>query len=299
MSTVAIVTYQDEPTITNDDKLVADWLGRSGIHTAGVPWDDPSIDWSRFDLIVLRSCWDYHLRPDEFRSWLQSLGRESCRALNPITTVQWNLHKGYLRELELKGVPVLPTVWLPRGSKMKLSGILSREGWDEAVIKPMISASATNTFRSTSPLLTEEKLDELLSRADMMVQQFCKPLVEHGELSVVFFDREYSHAIRKIPKRGDFRTQKALGPTFHLESLDSGIVAQARDVLEKVSGELLYARVDGVMLDGRFTLIELEIIEPSLMLGMDPDSPARFGRAILKHLSLGQAKVDDTTERGL
>ena len=124
----------------------------------------------------------------------------------------------------------------------------------------------------------------MLDRSDVMLQEFCSELALDGELSFIFFGRQFSHLVRKIPSEGDYRTQKEYAATFLAEVPNESILAQASAALEFVKGDLLYARVDGVVLDEVFTIVEIELIEPWLMLEHDKLAPQRFADSILERL---------------
>jgi hypothetical protein len=241
------------------------------------------VRWGDFDRLVLRSCWDYHKRPDEFLAWLALLEAQGAPLWNPPRLVRANAHKSYLRALESAGVPVLPTAWLPRGAAADLRALLEERGWPEAVVKPAVSASAYGTWRTGVSRASEDQraLDDLLSRADVLVQPLAPEVARDGEWSLVFFGGSYSHAVLKRPGAGDFRVQSELGGTETTLEPAPSLLAQARAVASKIDGPWLYARVDGIDRAGVFTLFELELIEPFLYLGRHPQAAARFAEAIL------------------
>lgn len=280
---VGLVTYRGEPGLTPDDRLVAAELERLEARAEPVLWDDAAVDWSSFDRLVLRSCWDYHLRATEFRAWVDAREAERAPLWNPPAVVRANAHKSYLRDLEAAGVPVLPTAWLPRAASVDLARLLAERGWSEAVVKPAVSASAYGTWRTSASRAGEDqaRLGELVERGDALIQPYAPEVAEHGEWSFVFFGGAYSHAVLKKPARGDFRVQSELGG--HQQALEPAValVLQARAVLDRVDGPWLYARVDGVERDGLLVLLELEMIEPHLFLAEHPLAPARFAQAIL------------------
>lgn len=281
MKQVAFVTHRDAPEITVDDQLTASVLEDWGVKVSAAPWDEPGIDWGKFDVVILRSCWNYHLRVRDFRDWIKRLSTLKTTVLNPPQLLLWNMHKGYLQELSKRGVPVFPTVWLPRGSSGDLNQILIENRWDEAILKPAISAGAHQTYRIQAGGPLPEDLPDLLYSQDMMVQQLSHELITKGELSLIFFGRRFSHMIRSLPAPGDFRVQPKYSGTWEVETASQEMKTQALRILQKVDGEILYARIDGVTReDGTFVLSELELIEPSLMLADSPGSAENFAYAI-------------------
>ena len=114
----------------------------------------------------------------------------------------------------------------------------------------------------------------------MMVQPYVESIESDGELSLLFYGGEYSHAVRKLPARGDFRVQIDRGGTASRMEPPAAVIADARRALSVVPGQVAYARVDGCMIDGRFTLMELEVLEPGLFMRFDPHAAERFAKVI-------------------
>jgi hypothetical protein len=283
MPHVAFVTYAALPELSADDRLAADALRRLGARVESVAWDAPGVPWSSFDAIVVRSCWDYHVRPLEFRAWLDDVERSGARLWNPAPLLRWNMEKTYLRELEARGVAVVPTRWVERGAEPSLVSLLAREGWSDAVVKPVLSASAHETWRTGAgqAAADEERFRGLLARGGVMVQPFLGAVRDEGEWSLLFFGGAFSHAVVKRPADGDFRVQESFGGVARREHPQPALLAQAQAVADLVPGPWLYARVDGCVVDGRFLLMELEMLEPSLFLASDPRAAPRFAEAIL------------------
>lgn len=284
MSRVAFVTYTGLPGLSNDDRLAVPELTRLGAVVEAAMWDDPGVRWASYDRVVIRSCWDYHLHPGAFLDWLARLEGDGVSLWNPAPVIRANVDKGYLVDLAAAGIPVVPTVRLEPGERVDLAKVLAERGWDEAVVKPSISASAfrTRRVRREEAAAAQADLEEMLKASGALVQRFLPEIQTRGEWSFIFLGGEYSHAVLKRPKTGDFRVQEELGGSSVLESPVPALVEQARAVTATIPTPWLYARVDGVEIDGVFTLMELELIEPMLFLGWDPQAPARFAEAILR-----------------
>jgi hypothetical protein len=280
---VGLVTYAGMPELTEDDRLLASALHRRGAAAQPVVWDDPAVRWDGFDRLVLRSCWDYHRRPAEFLDWIDRREQEGAPLWNPPALVRANAHKSYLRDLEAAGVPVLPTAWLPRRAPADLAALLAERGWNDAVMKPAVSASAHRTSRTSRARAREDQalLAELLEEGEVLVQPFAPEVARGGEWSFVFFGGGFSHSVLKRPAPGDFRVQTELGGSALAQEAPAALLCQARAVMAKVPGAWLYARVDGIERDGALVVLELELIEPFLFLAEDPLAPARFADAIL------------------
>ncbi len=287
MTHIGFLTSRDHANLTDDDRLVVAPLKNLGISVAPLVWDDGEVNWKAFGAVIVRSPWDYYLKPVEFRSWLDERKRDGVRLINPLEILYWNMEKNYLAELSASGIDIVPTAWLARGSSAQLESTLQDRGWRNAVVKPTISATAYNTWMTSDEraVMDQPKLELLLKSNDVMVQPFMKSIQSEGEWSLVFLGGEYSHAVIKRPKNGDFRVQSDFGGTVVAASPTADLIETARNILSKVPSPLLYARVDGVMEDGRFHLMELEIIEPGLFLGQSNQAPERFARAIQSHLN--------------
>jgi hypothetical protein len=283
MASIAFVTYRDLPQLTSEDQLVCSYLQQCGVKTHAVIWDAPDVTWNTYDAVVVRSCWDYHLQPSAFSAWLTTLERLQAPLWNPAPLLRWNLHKSYLRDLQAQGVAIPPTCWLDRGSHADLGSLFADQGWEEAVIKPAISATAYQTWRTTRTQADYDQPDLAagLQHADMLVQQFMDPVVKDGEWSFVFFRKQYSHAVLKKAKPGDFRVQDDFGGTVEVVSPGVELIEQAGQIINCIAGPLLFARVDGIERDGQLVLMELELIEPFLFLKSHSNAIERFARAIL------------------
>ena len=296
---VALVTYTELPELTDDDRLLVAALARRGATAEPVVWSDPDIEWGSYDLIVVRSCWDYFLRPGEFFSWLARLETERARVLNPLPVLRWNARKTYLRELESHGVLIVPTRWLSHGDTTSLAAIRRETGWSALVIKPAISGSAHETWRSSAgdEARDDGRLREMTSRGDVLVQPLLEEVPAAGEWSVVFLDGVFSHAVLKRARDGDFRVQIEHGGTFEPLLPPADVIEQAAFALQAapLDGEpALYARVDGCVIDGRFVLMELELIEPVLFLGTSVDAEQRLADALVARMDQGAALTRQT-----
>lgn len=246
---IALVTWRGLPDLAADDRLLQQALVRRGAEGRAVVWDDAAVDWKEFDAIVIRSTWDYHKRADEFRAWIESMA--GLPLWNPPDVLLWNTHKAYLLDLATRGVNIVPTLLVPRGSGF--------------VVKPAVSATA---FRAERHLADD----------DLLIQPFVPEIVSEGELSFVFFAGAFSHAVRKRVASGEWRVQNEFGGTFERFAPSADLIAEAREIANTLGERWLYARVDCVVRDGRLLLMELEATEPSLFL--DEAAAERFASAI-------------------
>lgn len=277
---IAFVTSQALEYLTDSDRLAAAALRDLGARVLPVIWTDESVRWKSFDKIVIRSPWDYFAHQDRFLRWFDQLDNAGVPVENPIAILRWNLDKIYLRTL---GVPTVSTEWVEPGGTLDLPGVLRRRGWDTAVIKPTISAGGHDTWvvsGETAPAL-QARMVPVLARCGLMIQPFVEEVRTAGEISFLFFRKAFSHAVIKRPGKGDFRVQPEHGGTAEPLEPSPTLIAQAERVVRAVQGDLLYARVDGVAVNGEFQLMELEALEPDLFLGHSSGAPERFAKAVL------------------
>ena len=284
---VALVTCREEANLAADDRLLPPELARRGISASAQLWDDPNVDWTSFDAVVLRSTWDYHLRPEEFARWIAARESEGVPLWNPPALVRWNSHKFYLRDLEEKGVAIVPTRFLPAGTAPDLGELLGREGWERAVVKPAVSATAFRTHLVDRASAGSDPARELLAEADALFQEYQPEIESGGEWSFVFLGGEFSHAVRKRPAPGDFRVQEQFGGRAEPETPPADLARQAARALAPVDSPWLYARVDAVETAGGLKLMELELVEPSLFLSAESGAAARFADEIEKRIGAG------------
>ena len=282
---IALATGARWPELPAEERLVIPALTRLGAVAVPIVWDDPAAPWISFDAVVVRSCWDYHLKVDAFLAWLDRLSRLGIPVLNPTALIRWNADKRYLLELAARGVSVVPTRLVPRAagdSGLSLLQVLEALGADEVVVKPAVSASAHRTWRTSRAAAAGDaaSFEALVAAGDVLVQPFV-PAVTDGEWSVICFGGVPSHAVLKRPAPGDWRVQGELGGTAERRPAPAAVVDGAARVLAAAGAErAAYARVDGCEVDGVFVLMELELIEPQLYLGLEEAAPGRFAEAI-------------------
>jgi len=287
MARIALATSSKHPNLTDDDRLLLAPLAGRGLQAEPAIWNSPHYDWSSCAAVVIRSCWDYHLQPEKFLSWIQQLESAKIPIFNSAPLVRWNTNKSYLRDLQAQGVPVVPTLWAEDDESFSLKGKLRESGWENAVVKPRVSATAyrTQLVRADDADNAQELFDDLRRGPGVMVQKFMDNITIEGEWSLIFFAGDFSHAVLKRPKPGDFRVQSDFGGNSQLADPPPHVLESAVCAVKAVD-PTIYARVDGVVDGGQFRLMELELIEPALFLADHPGAPARFADAIAQVLSL-------------
>ena len=247
-----------------DQPLLEAALAQRGLRAATLAWDDPKVDWSSARLVVMRSTWNYPHRPQEFLDWVDQTARAAALR-NPPPVVHANIHKSYLLELERRGVPVVPTRLLPRGSAATLRAVAGE--WQTVVVKPAVSAASLDTLRvEQDDAEGEAHLRRLLATRDVLVQPYLRSVEGVGERALVSVDGALTHAVRKHPRFA--AEEESVSAALPIDD-DERRVAEA--ALSSVEERLLYARVDVARgPDGRPLVMELELIEPSLFLMQHP-----------------------------
>jgi hypothetical protein len=253
--------------------MLLEALEAEGIEASLVAWDDPKVDWSIFELAVIRSTWDYPERPTAFQHWVERTA-SMTELLNPGRIVSGNIHKSYLERMQARGVDIVPTSWFEQGWR----GGLGSVPWDQIVVKPCISAGSmlTEKFDGEQRHAAIQFLHEQCQHRDMMVQPYLKSVENGGEIAWIWIDGEVTHGVRKAPRFAD-----GIESVSDMIKPDAIVVERIEHILGSDAHQLLYARVD-MMLDdeGKWLLSELELIEPSLFLRQNPLALSRLVKGI-------------------
>lgn len=282
MRRTAFLTMDSLEGFVSDDQLAIDLLRARGWQVETVSWRS-SQDWSSYDLVVIRTPWDYQQAPEEFLKVLEEIACVT-RLENPIEVVRWNLRKTYLRDLAEQGIRIVETHWGAEPLTIELlEECYQRFGSEEIIVKPVVSANADFTYRlrpeQFRPALPE--LEQVFAHREYMIQPFLRAVVEEGEYSVFYFGGEYSHTILKTPKNRDFRVQEEHGGLIQGVTVEPELLNASQTILQALKQELLYGRVDLVRNEhGGFSLMELELIEPSLYFRTHPEAAANFVQAM-------------------
>ena len=282
---IAFATCPKLPNPADDDELLAEYLRAKGFEVVYAFWNDTQVKWEDFVLVLIRSTWDYHLHMEAWYAWLQSLEEKRVNIWNPVKTLQWNTHKFYLKELHEKGIPIVPTVFIPKGKSTNLQQILTSNGWNRGVVKPAVSLGADDTWQTSLATAAQQQtdLEALVSRKDVLVQAFMPEIQSQGEHSLMFFGGKFSHAVVKSNPTGDFRIQEEHGGVNQPIEIHSSVIQQAEKILESIDYSCFYARVDVILRENQLILMELELIEPSLFFDLGEEAVEQFGELILTY----------------
>ncbi|ADG74240.1 conserved hypothetical protein [Cellulomonas flavigena DSM 20109] len=300
---LALATCAQLPELDADDLPLRAALHERGVPTDVVVWDDPTVDWSAYSRVLIRSTWDYTDRPTQFSDWTRRVERTST-LLNPADVVAWNIDKTYLRDLEQRGIPIVPTIWLDPERNLDARAIHTRfPAFGDFVIKPTVSAGSRDTGRydagetpSRSLAITHAKNLLAVGRR-VMLQRYLTQVDTQGESALVYVDGEFSHAVRKEPLlEGPYRAGETEGVMFRERVLAAGeptereralgdlVVAELGKVFPD-RAPLLYTRVDLIPDDeGQPVVLEVELAEPALFFEPSPGAVERFADAVVARL---------------
>lgn len=225
-----------------------------------VVWDQtPVAELKNFDVVLVRTCWDYHLKYNAFNAWLHDVKEADIKLVNPPETILWNSNKRYLLDMQLKALPVVPTF-----ERHQVASLLERfPKVDKVVVKRLVSASAHELQLVERSWLSTSNF----SIADhVIVQPYLSDIERNGEWSVIYFDKHMSHAFHKVPKIGEHRVQKEFGGTYSIEAPPGDVLRLADQVIAEITYPFRYARVDLIETHLGCLVMELELIEPEFFL---------------------------------
>ncbi len=285
---IAYVSCQNLPEPDIDENPLVEGLKAAGHDASVAGWDDESVDWSQFDAILIRATWNYAWHLEAFRAWIARANRQTT-LINPIETLEWNLHKGYLKELQAAGIPIIPTAFFKQNASASIMELCESRGWSRIVIKPTVSAGSFGTrafdlCKGEAPA-AQAFFDEMIAQREMMIQRFVPAVETVGETALIVIDGELTHAIEKRPRFDDQDEEVYLRESISDEMRD--IVPK---VIDAASKDHLYARVDVIPDDdGSLMLSELEMLEPSLFFPYFPDAVGVYVRGMEKRMAVAQS----------
>jgi hypothetical protein len=206
---VVLVTGRVMPRADTETPVLVEALRSRGLRVDVARWQDDRA-WAAVPLVVVRTPWDYFDHLADFLAWARRVDGATT-LVNPVQVLEWNSHQGYLMDLQAAGVPILPTVLVPKDASGADHRAALRIG-REVVIKPTVSVGAIGALRCAAESVeATARLAHLTRTGDALVQPPGTSLLTEGELSLMFFGGVYSHAVRKTPLARDFRVQQRHG----------------------------------------------------------------------------------------
>jgi glutathione synthase/RimK-type ligase-like ATP-grasp enzyme len=281
--TIALATSADWPSLHPEEQSLVPLLAQRGVDAVPVVWNEPSIDWSTYESIVVRSTWDYHLHVQAFRDWIDRIDESPVKVWNPAGLLRMSIDKSYLVDLARAGFATVPSIFVSPDEPAEIEDLFSDLGCSEAVVKPTVAASGFRVRRVErgNRLEASNQYRELLSYGNVMVQPYLASVRETGEWSLIYLGGKYSHAVLKHPSLDDFRVQEEHGGRTVLADAPPSVREVANRVIDWLGEPTLYARIDGFADPSAGMLLsEVELVEPLLFLSHCSGSIARFADEI-------------------
>lgn len=277
--------------VVDDDRAYAP-LAQRGIRVDRIAWQNTATCWDDYALVVVRSTWDYQHDPERFFALLEHIDASTARLANPLSAMRWNARKTYLQQLQRAGINIVNTRFGDTLTVAALDALGAAFTGCEWIIKPDIGANAGGVFRCSGGEddATRARILAHFAGRGWLAQPFVESVTRVGEYSLFYFDGTYSHTVLKTPAGGDFRVQEEHGGKIRAVTPDASLRAMGDNVCAALPPDCLYIRVDVVLDEARrWAVMEVELIEPSLYLRMDPAAAERFADALVGWLGRQRA----------
>lgn len=286
---IAILTSAAMPQMLPYDMEVVSMLKQRGIDTSIYVWDEiirsnPN-ELINYDAILIRTIWDYFKKVDQFVKLLDFLDALKLPVFNPVEIMRWNMNKQYLQELECEGIEIIPTLFNYHNSVNSFQEALSL-GWKKMILKPMISGNSYHTFvvNANEEAEFDNLINQYFQNRQFMLQEFI-PEISDGEISVIYFSNGYSYSVKKVPKKGEYRVQFDFGGIYHFGDVDPAIRKLCDMIVKRIGNKVLYQRIDGLWRDGKFLIMEVELIEPDLYLNLSDVAKNKWVESLISMLN--------------
>ena len=270
--------------VLDEDGLLKTALENKGLKVCKKDWADTEFDWTSTKYAIFRTTWDYFERFDEFFIWLENTKKKTT-FINSSEIINWNIDKHYLQDLAKNKVNIAPTLFVEKGDTITLAQLFEQTEWKEAVLKPAISGSARHTYRIHPNNCSEFEtvFQKLIENECMLFQEFLNNITTQGEISLILIGGKYTHAVRKIAKKGDFRVQDEHGGRVEKYTPIQEEITFSENCLSASPFKPIYARVDMVYdNNNELSLSELELIEPELWFRNYPEAAKNLAEEISK-----------------
>lgn len=279
MKKIALLSCKEiDPNAYSDDDLIFPFLLEKNVSAEFIIWNEEGVKWENYDAIIIRTTWDYTEHIDQFLNFLRCLPKH-IPLLNSYDIVSMNYNKSYLLDLEKLGFEIVPTL-KSRINSESIHTAFKKFKSEKVLVKPLVGASSSGIeiYKKDTEVKTTSE--------EFLIQPFLDSIHDHGEVSLILFNGKFSHAITKVPKRGDFRSQEEYGSCITSFEPDRETINYAESISLRFAPETLFSRIDLLRNeDGLWRLIgEVELIEPALYLGFNPKASKRLAQAIIKKL---------------
>ena len=268
--------------VIREDELVINALEGKDLSVIKKDWNDPNFNWNNTRSVLFRSTWDYFDNFEQFKKWFDKT-RNTCLMINSSETIEWNLDKHYLLDLQKHQIPIPNSEFIKRGSPVDLSHLMQEKNWNEIVVKPTISGAAKNTYRLKKEDINQfdSTWKKLIYQEDFIVQEFQNNVIIKGEVAMMVIGGKYTHAVLKKAKEGDFRVQDDFGGSIAKYSPSEKMVKLAEQCTRIIYPIPSYARVDIIWDNsGDLAVSELELIEPELWFRLNPNAAQKLAEHV-------------------
>ncbi len=288
MKEIVFLTIEDPSGFVIYDELCIPFFNEIGINVHQIPWTKNE-DWSKFDLVIIRSTWDYQKKWKSFIKVLEDIQLKTLLA-NSLDAVLWNVNKKYLKELEDNGFRIVKSMFYdePIGKDWYPKNL-----GDKLVLKPQISANADNTFILNDYEDYTRYISQFVN-CPYILQPYLGSIEKIGELSMFYFNGRYSHAVQKVPKLGDFRVQEEHGGKIYSIEPSENALNMGNSIISFLNNkfkQLLFTRIDLVKFQEKWAIMEIELIEPSMYFPYHQDACRNFVNATLEWYENMQIKI--------
>lgn len=257
---IACLSCNDLSNYTTDEHLLVSELKHRGHTVETISWM-ADYDWETLDCVLIRTTWDYIHHSKKFMEKLELIASKT-KLLNSLDVVKWNFNKRYLFELEKKGVLIVPSLLLEHSSMVNIP-----LDWNEIIAKPLVSNGAYLTQKISR--------NHVFTGGEWLIQPFLNEIYT-GELSLFYFNGNYSHAVKKIPRRGSFYVQEEHGGDIRPFTPTTELIDLGKSILSKIDHSIFYARVDLVPYQGSYALMEIELIEPAIYFSKSENAARNY-----------------------
>lgn len=283
MTTIALLTCEKLPKLHPSDQLLIPELAQHNIKAKAEVWNNTLVDWTKYDYLIFRNTWDYYEKESEFNLWLEQIEKLGIKTLNSIEVIKQNKHKFYLKSFEEKGIKIIPTIFQEKTRQLDLKKIIPSH-WEKIVIKPAYSAGSylTEVFNPSETDKINSKYSTIAQERDLLIQEFKTEITHQGKTSFIFFNKKFSHCINKKPAENEFRIQAQFGGKYTLVQPSEVLIQQAQEIINNFHEKLLYARVDGIIIENQIHLMKIECLEPDLYFNFAPEAIKNFTASILE-----------------
>ena len=283
MKKCAFLTIKDLSGFESYDHLLIGPMKENGWDVSFIPWDKLNQNWNNFDLVIVRSTWNYQNHLDEFLDVLRMIDKSKALLLNPLPLIEWNVNKTYLKDLKKDGIPIIPSLFFDDFDIDEVRNSFNTFDSEKVIIKPTVGANADKIMiiNKSDNMDTLKKTKDIYKYRSFILQPFINSIKKDGEVSLIFFNKDFSHALSKVPKKGDFRVQEEHGGTLKLlKNLDEQKINLCKEILSLLPYDFFYSRIDLVVDEGNPLLMEIEVIEPSLYFNLEPKSANLFAKKV-------------------